>query len=140
MQPLAPIGNTESQANTNFSTSISLSALDQYGNDVSIHASKEHPIEFIIPRDTNLIMSPMFLQNVTSISNNHNLQFKLHSVNITLSNNNLTASLHLDMYPLNTSLGYLLIYKFDNFPQFIGSINQTDGWSLFCPFSKLFLF
>ncbi len=138
MQPLASAGASRSQANTNLSTTISLSVLDQSGNNVPIQASIDDPIEFIIPRDSNTIVSPMILQNVTSMNNNHNQVFNLHYVNITQSNSNLTMSLHFEMHPLNTSLGYLLIYRFDNSPQLNSSINQTDGWSLFCPLSKLF--
>lgn len=138
MQPLAPAGNSESPGGvTNLSTSMSLSLLDQSGNDVPILASVEHPIEFIIPRDVNVVVSPMVLQNVTSL-NGHNRSFNLHFVNIT-QNSNLTVSLHFEMHPLNTSLGYLLIYKFDGAPQLNSSINQTDGWSLFCPSGELFL-
>jgi hypothetical protein len=140
VQPLASAGASRSQANTNLSRSISLSVLDQNGNDVPINASVDHPIEFIIPRDMNIIVPPMTVQNVTSINNNHNQLFNLHYVNIAQSNNNLTVSLHFEMHPLNASLGYLLIYRFDNSPQLNSSINQTDGWSLFCPLSELFSF
>jgi len=140
MQPLASIGASRSQTNTNLSTTISLSVLDQNGNDVPIHASIDHPIEFIIPRDINMIVSPMALQNVTTMNDNHNRIFNLHFVNITQSNSNLTVSLHFEMHPLNTSLGYLLIYRFDDSPQLNSSINQTDGWSLLCPLSEFFSF
>jgi hypothetical protein len=138
MQPIASAGASRSQANTNLSTTISLSVLDQSGNNVPIQASIDDPIEFIIPRDSNMIVSPMILQNVTSMNDNHNQIFNLHFVNITQSNSNLTMSLHFEMHPLNTSLGYLLIYRFDNSPQLNSSINQIDGWSLFCPLSEFF--
>ncbi len=138
MQPLASAGTSRSQANTNLSTTISLSVLDQSGNNVPIQASIDDPIEFIIPRDSNTIVSPMILQNVTSMNNNYNQLFNLHYVNITQSNDNLTVSFHIEMHPLNTSLGYLLIYRFDNSPQLNSSINQIDGWSLFCPLSEFF--
>jgi hypothetical protein len=140
MQPLAPAGGSGSEVNANLSTSISLSVLDQYGNDIPIHASIDHPIEFIIPRDANLILPSMVLQNVTSITNDNNLVFNPHFVNITQSNCNLTLSLHFEMRPVNTSLAYLLIYKFDNFPQLSISINQIDGRSLLCPSSEFFFF
>jgi hypothetical protein len=140
MQPLASIGTFRSQANTNLSTTISLSVLDQNGNNVPICTSIDHPIEFIIPRDINMIVLPMVLQNVTSMNDNDNRIFNLHFVNITQSNGNLTVSLHFEMHPLNASLAYLLIYRFDDSPQLNSLINQTDGWSLFCPLSELFSF
>ena len=139
MQPLASAGASQSQANNNLSRTISLSVIDQNGNDVPIRTSIDHSIEFIIPRDTNMIVSPMFLQNVTSINDKYNQIFNLYFVNITQSNSDLTVSLHFEMHPLNTSLGYLLIYRFDNSPQLNSSINQIDEWSLFCPLSKFLI-
>ena len=53
-------------------------------------------IEFIIPRDPNLIIPSMILQNVTSINSSHNLLFNLHYINITQSNN-LSISVHFEM-------------------------------------------
>ena len=78
----------------------------------------------------------MSLQNVTS-SNSipHNLLFNLHHINL-IQTNNLTVSVHIEMQPLNLSLGYLFIYRFDQSPQLNSSINHIDGWSLFCPSSK----
>ncbi len=135
MEPLAPFGNSKSQSNTNLSTLMSLSILDQYGNEVSIQTNASHPIEIIIPRDPNLIIPPMILQNVTSMNSTpHNQLFNLNYLNITSS---LPISVHFEMHPLNLSLAYLFIYKFDQTPQLNSSINQIDGWTLFCPSSKL---
>jgi hypothetical protein len=137
MQPLASAGSFPSQTNTNLSTTVSLSVVDRNGNDASIRASIDHPIEFIIPRDVNLIVPSMTLQNVTSVAGDaHNQLFNLYYVNITQPHPNLTVSLHFEMRPLNTSLGYLMIYKFDGSPQLNSSINQIDGWSLLCPSSE----
>jgi hypothetical protein len=133
MQPLASASTSRSQANTSLSTSISLSLLDRNGNEVPIRASINDPIEFFIPRDPNLRVPPMFLQNVTSMSGDQ--PFHLHFVNMTqfLINNNVTVSLHFEISPRNRSTGYLFIYKFDSSPQLNSSINRTDGWSLLCP-------
>ncbi|CAF1677637.1 unnamed protein product, partial [Adineta steineri] len=90
-----------------------------------------HPIEIIIPRDPNIIIPPMILQNVTSMNSTpHNQLFDLHYLNITSS---LSISIHFEIQPLNTSLAYLFIYKFDQLPQLNTSINSIDGWTLFCP-------
>ena len=77
----------------------------------------------------------MILQNVTSMNSTpHNQLFDLHYVNIT---NILSVSVHFEIRPLNTSLAYLFIYKFDQLPQLNSSINFIDGWTLLCPSSKL---
>ncbi|CAF1543304.1 unnamed protein product, partial [Rotaria sordida] len=77
MEPLPSYGNTESSSNTNVSTSVSLSIVDQYGNKVAIEANHSHPIEIIIPCDPNLIIPTMVLQNVTN-STLHQQLFNLH--------------------------------------------------------------
>ena len=131
LQPLALAD--ESKSNTNLSRSISLSILDRNGNEVSIQTTFDHPYRFIIPRDPNVVIPSMTLQNVTSLNSTpHNLLFNLHYINLTLENN-LSVSVHIEMESLISSLAYLLIYKFDNSPQLNSSLNQTDGWTLFCP-------
>ena len=59
MEPLAPFGNSKlssTTTNTNLSTSISLSLFDQYGNEIPIETTIDHPIEIFIPRDPNLVI------------------------------------------------------------------------------------
>ena len=132
MEPLASFGNSKSQSNTNLSTSISLSILDQNGNEISIQTNSNNPIEIIIPRDPNLIIPPMILQNVTSINSTpHNQLFNLHYINIT---SNFSISVHFEMQSIKYQI--LLIYLFINLINYLilnSSINQIDGWTLFCP-------
>jgi hypothetical protein len=134
VQPLASFGNSRSQSNTNLSRSISLSLFDQNGNEIPIQTNVNHPIEFNIPRDPNLVIPSMTLQNVSSLNATpHQQLFNLCFVNIT---NPLPVSVHFEIHPLNTNLGYLFIYKFDSSPILNSSINQIDGWTLLCPSSK----
>jgi hypothetical protein len=115
MKPLAPYGNS---INTNHSRSISFSILDQNGDEI--------PTEIIIPRDPNLIIPKMILQNVTSF----NKSFHMKLINIKSTN-----SIHFDIYPFNKNLSYLFIYKFDH----LFSFHQLDGWTLLCH-SSIFKF
>jgi len=121
LEPLAPFGNSKSlTANTNLSRSVSLSMADQNGN----------PIEIMIPRDPNLVIPTMILQNVTSNdSTPHQQLFNLHYVNLTSS---LSISIHIEIEPLqtNNNIVYLLIYKFDKIPQLNDSTSQIDGWTI----------
>ena len=135
MQPLAPAGSSSSQPTTNLSTSIALSVLNQNGQDILLAASFDRPIEFIIARDPNMPIAPMSLQNVTAM-NRTKQPLNLYFVNITQPNSNLTVSVHLELRPLNSTVGYLYIDKFDGTPLLNTSINQIDDWSLFCPFSE----
>jgi hypothetical protein len=81
----------------------------------------------------------MIMQNVTSIPNNrsiNNRQFNLHFIDITQVNINLSLSIHFEIRPLDQTLGYMLIYKFDDIPQLNSSINHIDDWAMLCPKSK----
>jgi hypothetical protein len=129
----------DAQANTGLSTLLSINFLDANNNEILVHTNADQAIELIIPRDVNSVAPLMVLQNVSVLSPNstiNNRQFNLHFINITQSNNNISVSVHLEMRPLNVSLGYMLIYKFDDIPQLNSSINRIDGWSLMCPLSK----
>ena len=131
MQPLASHGTSRSQSNTNLSRSVTLSLFDANGHEIPIRADADHPIELIIPRDPKRIIPPMVLQNVTSPANSpHRQLFNLHFINIT---SQLPVSVHFEMRPLNASLAYLVIYRFDSAPQLNSSRNLIDGWTSFCP-------
>lgn len=123
------------QSNTNLSSLLSFDFLDENGNEIPVHTSIDQPFELIIPSDINWIIPPMILQNVSSLVNNDG-SFHLHFVDISQSNRNISISVQLEIRSLNITLGYMLIYKFDNIPQLNSSISQIDGWSLLCPWSK----
>lgn len=134
LEPLAPLGSSKSSSsNTNLSTSISLSLIDQYGKEITFQTNDDHPIQIIIPRDPNLIIPPWSLHN-TAVSTPYQQIFNLQYINITSTRN---ISVHWEIRPVNVSLGYLFIYKFDSAPRLNSSINLIDGWTLLCPASKL---
>ena len=134
VQPLASFGNSRSQSNTNLSRSTSLSLFDRQGNEIPIQTTLDHPIQLLIPRDPNMILPPMTPQNVnTSNATPHNQLFNLHFSNITTV---LPLSLHFEMHPLNRTVGYLFIYRFDASPVLNSTVNHIDGWTLFCPSSE----
>jgi hypothetical protein len=137
VQPLASFGNSHSQSNTNLSRSISLSLFDHDGNEVPLRTNLNHSIQFTVPRDPNLVLPSMTLQNVTSSNSTpHHQLFNLHFINIT---SNLSISIHIEMCFFDMSLGYLFIYKFDNSPILNSSMNEIDDWALFCPSSEFWL-
>ena len=137
MQPLALSDDLRSKANTNLSRSVSLSIIDGSGNEATVGTATGQPIELIIPRDPNLVLPPMTMQNVSSnntvapTSQTYNLHFV--DLGSQMKGASPSAALHFEMRPENTNLGYLLIYRFDNSPQLNTSINLIDGWTRFCP-------
>ena len=131
MNRLAVADRSATAPNTNVSRSISFSLLDRDGNEVVVATNASQPIEIIIPRDENLPVPPMKLQNVTSLSlRPHAQTFNLHFVN--LSTLTSSFSIHLQMRPLNSNVSYVLIHAFDRSPRLNTSINDIDGWSLLC--------
>ncbi|CAF1108215.1 unnamed protein product [Adineta ricciae] len=131
MEPLAAFGDSKSALYTNLSRSLSFSILDHDQNELKIHTTANESIEILIPRDPNLLVPPMTLQNVTAFNSiPRNLTFDLHYLNLTTS---LPISVHWEIQPLNTSLAYLFVYRFDQSPQLSSSVNQIDGWTLLCP-------
>lgn len=124
-----------SSSNTNLSTSISLSLFDENGNEISIETNSADPIELIIPRDPNVNLPSWTFQNTSSISSSaHNQIYNLHYMNIS---SEVNRSIHWEIQPLDRSVAYQLIYKFDQSPQLNSSVTVIDGWTLLCPSSEL---
>ncbi len=113
---------------TNLSRSLSLTILDGNEKEIKIKTDQNNRIEFFIPRDPNLPIPPMFLQNVTSM-NRMDLLFNYHLINLTQSYLNLTYSIHLELHPLNINRSYFLMAKFDDRPK----LHSMDNWTIFCP-------
>ena len=91
-------------------------------------------MELLIPRDPTSIIPPLFFQNVISLSASpHHQLFNLHYVDLSGMSD---VSVHFELHPLSINLSYLLIYRFDRSPVLNTSLQQIDGWSLFCPASK----
>ena len=116
MNRLAVADPSNTAPNTNVSRSISFTILDRDGNEVIVATDPSQPIEIIIPRDENLLVPPMIVQNVTALSSvPHTRPFHLHLVD--LSTLTSSFSIHLELHPMSSHLAYLLIYKFDQSPQ-----------------------
>ena len=113
MEPMAIYGKSRIKTNTNLSRSISLSILDENGNEIPFQTSDSTTIEFLIPRDPNLQIPPMISTNQS-----------FHYLNLT---SDLAISIHFE---INANFSYLFIYKFDQFPIYNSSMHRVDGWIL----------
>jgi len=98
------------------------------------------PIEMLIPRDSNLLLPSMIFENITgqnqSTSANNNRQFTLYYVNVTSPTQSLTLSATFEFKSNNSQLGFMVIFRFDAIPILNSSMNQTDGYRIFCPAGK----
>ena len=114
--------------------SISLTLVDQDGNELPLQTSSDHPFELWIPRDPQISLPSMVLQNVTSSSD---YLFNLHFVNLEKSS---SASIHFELQAVQSNLSYFLIYRFDHSPIFNSSMRLIDGWTLLCSSSRTICF
>ena len=117
-------GNNESLIG--MSASIGLSFYDENLNEIEItQASK--PIDLIIKRDSNL--NEYLFQYVNAT------QIQLSSLYLpnafNLSTNN--ASIHIELRPLNWTLGYLVALKFGYTPIINSSYADISSFKIFCP-------
>jgi len=123
----------------NTSRSISLSLLDTSGTTIAVN-NLPSSIEIIISRDSNLLLPSMTLENVTgqtvAIKANNNPQFSLYYVNVTSSAENLTLSATFEFKSENSTIGFMIIFRFDAIPVLNSSMNQTDGYKVYCPAGK----
>ena len=87
IQPLAIAD--QSQSATNLSRAISLSILDLNGKEISIKTNSTNPFEIIIPRDPNVHISDMILQDVLSTSQDQ--FFNIRQIDITSSFDHLCS-------------------------------------------------
>ena len=130
MQRIAELNENQFQLRTDYSRSISLSILNENLDQISIKSDENNPIEMFIPRDPNLFLSEMILQNVTSLQENHFFHYHL------IKTKDISLSLHLQIRPQIANLSYLFVYHFDHQT----SLKNINGWKLFCSSSLFFSF
>ena len=114
MEPLAVYGRSLIESNTNLSRSLSISILDENGNEIPFETTYSNPIEFFIPRDPNLQIPPMILTNKT-----------FHSLNLTTD---LPISIHFE---IKANFSYRFIYKFDKQSIYANSIQVNQSYFTF---------
>jgi len=113
MEPLAVYGRSLIETNTNLSRSLSISILDDSGNEIPFETNSDS-IEFFIPRDPNLRIPRMILTNKT-----------FHSLNLTTD---LPISIHFE---IKANFSYRFVYKFDKQSTFTNSIEVNQSYFSF---------
>ena len=138
---MATAGNNgRSQVFINMSRSVSLNLYDATGAYLPLK-NLSSPIVITIPREPNLLLPPMTLQNVTGqgtspSANSNNRQFSLFYVNVTSPTDDITLSATFEFKSDNPALGYMVIFRFDAIPVLNSTMNRTDGSRIFCPGGK----
>lgn len=112
-----------------YSYGLSLSFLDQNGNELAIKNTLR-PIQVYIPRDPNLLNNDYKYVNVSYYTNTSNdSQILPNGLYIYATN----ASLHIQIKPTNSSVGYLVLIKFGSSPILTSSTQIYDNWTVLCP-------
>lgn len=122
--------NGRNESFIGFSYGMSLSFLDQNGNEIPVKNTLE-PIQMFIPRDPNLLDNEYMLVNVSSNSTlvRNNSQILPNAFVVYPTN----ASLHIQIKPENLSVGYLALVKFGSSPILDSLTKMYDFWQLLCP-------
>ena len=125
--------NGKNESHIGMSSSIGLTLYDSYANEIQVTQSLS-PIDILIQRDQNTQNYSFEYINATSIgflSNTFLLQnsFKIKSIN---------ASIHIEIKPLNLSLGYLLLMKYGFMPILNSTHADYSSFKLFCPSKEFF--
>ena len=114
------------------STSISLSFFDPE-TTIEIPISQiKSPIDMIIPRDKSVSNYSFQYVNATYLDFLDGSFFLQNTFNITTTN----ASIHIELMPMNISIGYLIVFKLGHLPIINISYTDFDSFKIICPSKK----
>ena len=126
--------NGDNESFIGFSSSIGLSFYDENINEIEI-SNAPNPIEIVISRDPSVSQNKYQYVNVSQIKLTSGSYFLLNGFKIKSTN----ASIHIELKPLNLSIGYLLVMKKGYSPIVNSTYSDYDSFKLMCP-SKIFLY
>jgi hypothetical protein len=127
------VHNGNNETNIGLSQSIAISFSNNHENEIEIKDSAQL-IDIWIPREMNFLdVHPNFV-NLTGIANNKNISEKQELFTIGLKLETQNSSIHIEISPFDSSVGYLVLLKFNMTPRINSSFGQDyDNWKLFCP-------
>jgi hypothetical protein len=127
------VHNGNNETNIGLSQSITISFSNNYENEIEIKDSSQL-IDIWIPREMNLLDVHPNIVNLTRIANNKNISEKQELFTIGLKLETQNSSIHIEISPFDSSVGYLVLLKFNMTPRINSSFGQDyDNWKLFCP-------
>jgi hypothetical protein len=127
------VHNGNNETNIGLSQSIAISFSNNHENEIEIKDSAQL-IDIWIPREMNFLdVHPNFV-NLTGIANNKNISEKQELFTIGLKLETQNSSIHIEISPFDSSVGYLVFLKFNMTPRINSKFGQDyDNWKLFCP-------
>jgi hypothetical protein len=122
-------GNNETKIGLSHSVTITFSDIN--GNEIHITNSSQM-IDIWIPRDINEpIVSPQYVNVTEQINIYNNSEQQLFPIGFNISA--LNSSFHIELSPLNNSIGYLVLLKYNMTPRFNSKFQDYDKSKIFCP-------
>lgn len=121
-------GNNETKIG--FSHSLAITFSDNSGNEIEITNSHQI-IDIWIPRELKMPVSKAQYVNITKENNSTRTGKQLFPISFNISTSN--ASIHLEISPVNNSVGYIMLIKFGMTPRINSTFQDYDNWALFCP-------
>jgi len=120
--------NGDNESFIGFSSSIGLSIYDENINEIDI-SNTPNPIDIVISRDPSVSQTKYQYVNVSQIKLISGSYFLLNGFKIKSTN----ASIHIELKPLNLSIGYLLVMKKGYSPIVNLTYSDYDSFMLMCP-------
>jgi hypothetical protein len=111
------------------SSYIGLSFYDQNMNEIEIKQT-QRPIEMIIKRDPN--MADYSFQYINISSFQLSSPFLKNAFYLTANN----ASIHIELKPVNFTIGYLLVLKLGYTPILNSTFADFTSFKIYCPSKK----
>lgn len=126
--------NGKNESKVGSSKSLEIDFFDDNGKKISID-NIPVPIQLWIPRQSGLYQRFKYdIGNVKNMSLKSSQQVMPILVDMNASN----SSLHVQLKPNNTNIGYLFLVKFGSTPLLNSTYSSYDHWKIFCPYSSDF--
>jgi len=120
--------NGDNESFIGYSSSIGLSFYDEIINEIDI-SNAPNSIDIVISRDPSVSQTKYQYVNVSQIKLTSGSYFLLNGFKIKSTN----ASIHIELKPLNLSIGYLLVMKKSYSPIINSTYSDYDSFRLMCP-------
>ena len=134
--PMASSGhNGINETHVGMSNSISLSFTDTESQTISVQKSA-NPIDIWIPRDKTLPTHEFQFVNATALGGGKSTSSEQHYLPSAFNIKSNNASVHIELKPLNFSIGYLILVKFGYTPRVNSTHADYDYFKIFCPGSS----
>jgi hypothetical protein len=120
--------NGDNESFIGFSSSISLSFYDENRNEIEI-SDTQQPFDIKISRDQSVSQNQYQYVNISQIQFVSGSYLLLNAFKIMSKN----SSIHIELKPLNTSIGYLFVMKMGYSPIVNSTYSDYDSFKLMCP-------